>query len=133
MKKNVRNALAISGLALAIGAGGFTLEASANAGARIQRSHQERIIKTRKISTEKVAVGRKFVTGTVSAVSENGLTITSGSKTFTVNIATDTRLLNRSWKTITFSDIQTGNKVRVSGSILDTTVSAKTLRDISLS
>lgn len=134
MKNNVRNALAISGLALAIGASGFTLEASANTetNSRTQRSHQERIVKSKKINTEKVAVGRRFVMGTVDTISDNSLTITRGTKTFTVNTASDTRLLNRSWKTIAFSDIKTGNKIKVSGTISGTTITARTIRDIYL-
>ncbi|MDD5397016.1 MAG: hypothetical protein PHW24_03075 [Candidatus Moranbacteria bacterium] len=134
MKKNVRNALAISGLALAIGASGFTLEASANMGTngRIQRSHQERIVRTRKASLEKNIVGHRLVVGAVSSIGDNSLTVTRGAKTFTINIASDTRLLNRSWKAIAFSDIQTGNKIRVAGTISGTTLTAKTIRDISL-
>jgi hypothetical protein len=134
MKKNVRNALAISGLALAMGASAFTLEASANngSGARIQRSHQERIVRTKKIKTEKVASAHRFVSGTVSAVGENSITLTRGTKTYTVNIASDTRLLNRKWQTITLADIKVDNKLKVSGEVVDTVVTAKTVRDISL-
>ena len=134
MKKNVRNALAISGLAIAIGTSSFALEASANTGStsKIQRSHQERIVRTKKTTTEKVVHNRRFVAGTVATVGDNMLTITRGTKTFTINIATDTRLLNKAWKTINFSDIQVGNKIRVAGTITDTTVAAKTVRDISL-
>lgn len=133
MKKNVRNALAISGLALAIGASGLTLTASANSNQnyRIQRSHQERIMRT-KIKTEKVMHARRFVSGFVSAVGTNSITVTQGMRSFTVNTTGDTRLLNRAWKTIDFADIQVGNKVKVAGTIADTIVTAKTIRDISL-
>ena len=132
MKKNVRNALAISGLAIAIGTSGFTLDASANTGSRgqWQGSHQERILRPRKFETG--TSGRRIVVGTVSAVSDNSVTITSGLKTFTVNTSGDTRLLNQSWKTINFSNIAVGNKIRVFGTIADLTVTAQTVRDISL-
>ena len=132
MKKNVRNALAISGLAIAIGTSGFILDASANTstGARVQRSHQERILRTRK--AEASTIGRRIVVGTVTAVSDSSITITSGSKTYTINTSDNTRFLNQSWKTISLSNIQTGNKIRVFGTIADTTVTAKTVRDISL-
>lgn len=133
MKKNVRNALAISGLALAIGASGFTLEASANEGknSHTQRSHQERIIHT-KLKNEKIAVGRRITIGTVTAVGENSITVTKANKSYTINIPAETRILNRNWKDIKLTDIQNGNKVRVFGTISDLTVTAKTIRDISL-
>jgi len=134
MKKNVRNALAISGLAFAIGTSGFIIDASANTGgnSRIQRSHQERIVRTRRVVTEKTATGRHIVMGTVSAVTDSTISLTKGAKTYTINTASDTRLLNLSWKTIALTDIKVGNKIRVFGAITDATVSAKTVRDISL-
>jgi hypothetical protein len=134
MKKNVRNALAISGLALAIGASGLTLTASANEnrGARILRSHQERIIRTKKLRTEKTMPAHRFVVGLVSGISDNSLTITSGSKTYTVNIPANTRLLNRSWGEIKMTDIQKGHKIKISGKITELNIAAKTIRDISL-
>jgi len=134
MKKNVRNALAISGLALAMGASAFTMEASANmkGSARIQRSHQERIMGSKKIKTEKVMQAHRFVTGFVQSVDNNTLTVTQGSKTFTVTVPTTTRILNRSWKEIPLTNIQVGNKVKISGTITDLKVTAKTIRDISL-
>jgi len=134
MKKNVRNALAISGLAIAIGASGLTLTASANGGRNvgIQRSHQERIVRNKKIKTEKVGHSRRFVEGFVQSVGTDSLIVTRGSRTFTVTIPTTARILNRSWKEITLSDIKIGNKVKISGKITDLAVTAKTIRDISL-
>jgi hypothetical protein len=134
MKKNVRNALAISGLALAIGASGLTLTASANEnrGARILRSHQERIIRTKKLRTEKSMVNHRFVVGLVDSVSDNSLTITSGAKTYAVSISTNTRLLDRNWGEIKQADIQRGHKIKISGKITERNIAAKTVRDISL-
>lgn len=131
----MRNALAISGLALAIGASGFTLDASANTGnrGRIQRSHQERIVRTKKITTERIATGRRVTVGTVSEKTGSTITLTRGAKTYTVNASTDTRVLNKTWNTIALSDIKVGDKIRVFGTVSDTTISAKTIRDISLS
>lgn len=134
MKKNVRNALAISGLAIAMGTSSFILETRASNGneSRIQRSHQERIVKTKKIKTEKVLKAHRFVRGTVSAIGENSITLTRGTKTYTVNVASDTRLLNRKWQTIALADIKVDDKLKVSGEVVDTVVTAKTVRDISL-
>jgi len=133
MKKNMRNALAISGLAIAMGTSTFMLEASANDGtSRIQRSHQERILKTKKLNTEKISRNRRHIVGVVTAIEGNSITITKGSKTFTVTVAADTRLLNRSWQPITIDKIAVGNKLKVTGTITDATIAAKTIRDISL-
>lgn len=132
MKKNVRNALAISGLALAIGTSGFIIDASAHQGdSRIQRSHQERIVKSRK-NQEKSPFGRHIQIGTVLEKSENSLTISNRGKNFTVIIPEGARLLNRSWEKITLEDVQAGNKIRVFGTIADSTITAKTIRKISI-
>ncbi len=132
MKKNVRNALAISGLALAMGTSAFTLEASANNGqyGRIQRSHQERIVRTRKTKDEKTFTGRHNFVGVVTEIGENSLTITKGLKTYTVNISADTRILDNTWQKIDFSTINKESKIRVFGKMTDSTIAAKTIRVI---
>ncbi|NTW27640.1 MAG: hypothetical protein HGA36_04905 [Candidatus Moranbacteria bacterium] len=136
MKKNMRNALAISGLALAMGTSALTLEASANNGSKFgfQRSHQERILKTRKLSTEKIPTKRLLITGTVSEINLETKTITviKDTKAFTVN-ASDARILGSNWQTINFSSIAVSHKIKVSGTITDTAITAKTIRDLSLS
>jgi hypothetical protein len=134
MKNNMRKALAISGMALAIGTSGFIIDASANSGsARIQRSHQERIVKTRRMENLSGAKhGRRTIVGTVSAIDGTTLTITKGSKTFTVNTNANTRILNKQWKAVTFSDIKKDDKIRVFGTISADVITAKTVRDISL-
>lgn len=134
MKKNVRNALAISGLALAIGASGLTLTASANTNAKAytQRSHNERILRTKKTKTEKINANRRIMVGTVKTVGDNSITLTSGTKEYTINTTTQTRLLNHTWRKIALSDIKEGNRIRVFGTISDNIITAKTIRDISL-
>ena len=42
------------------------------------------------------------------------------------------RILDRKWGAISLSDIKEGHKVRVFGTIADTIVTAKTVRDISI-
>jgi hypothetical protein len=139
MKKNVRNALAISGLALAIGASGLTLTASAhaprNGGALHFEKHQNpsKITRLKKIDRgEKTTWHRRAIPGIVSSVSADSLVIKRGDKIFTVNVSGETRISNRYWKTIALSDIKEGDKVKISGAIADTTVTAKTIRAISL-
>lgn len=118
-----------------MGTSALTLDASADMGnrGRIQRSHQERIVRTKKITTERIATGRRVTVGTVSEKTGSTITLTRGAKTYTINASTDTRVLNKTWNTIALSDIKVGDKIRVFGTIADTTISAKTIRNISLS
>lgn len=136
MKRNVRNALAISGLAITIGATGLTLNASADTGRQngINRSHQERILHTAKTERwDKTAGIRRVIPGVVTENNGSTLTITQGSKTYAVSTSAGARLLNGKWTALSsLSDIRTGDKVRVLGTISGTTITAKTIRDISL-
>jgi hypothetical protein len=139
MKKNVRNALAISGLAIAIGASGLTLTASANSGKTSNnlrfesQQNPSKIARVKKIDkSEQTKLHRRTLPGIVSAISENSLTLKKGNKTFTVNTSTETRILNKNWNAITLSEIKIGDKVRVIGTLSETTITAKTIRDISL-
>lgn len=131
MKKNVRKALAISGMAIAIGTSGFIFDASAKEG--VQRSHQERILKARNINgSEKIALSRGFSVGIVTTVSSDSVTISHKSKNFTAKITSDTRILNRSWKKLPISDIKEGDRIKVFGTISDGIINAKTIRRISI-
>ena len=137
MKKNVRNALAISGLALAIGASGLTLTASANTtGVRNARTarHQSltRITRVKKTESVRKVAQRRTFPGVVSAVSTDSLTITQGTKTYTVATSSTTRVLNRQWKAINLSDIKEGDKIRVFGTVSGTNITAQTVRDITV-
>ncbi|HCO99434.1 MAG TPA: hypothetical protein DIT56_02395 [Candidatus Moranbacteria bacterium] len=139
MKKNVRNALAISGLAIAIGASGLTLTASANVinngrGLRLERQENpSKITRIKKTENVRSVTHRRTIPGIVQSISANSLIMTKGNKTYTVAISGATRLLNRKWITITsFSDIKEGDKVRIFGTISGTNITAQTVRDISL-
>jgi hypothetical protein len=57
--------------------------------------------------------------------------MTRGNKTFTVSISDATRLLSLHWKNISLSDIKAGDKIKVAGTFLNDTITAKTIRDIS--
>lgn len=133
MKKNVRKALAISGMTLAIGASGLILDASANyeKPARIQRSHQEKILRSRNTNlNEKNHKNRRSYPGIVSNVSENTITFSSGEKTFTAKITGETRILDRTWNNIPLSSIKEGAKIKVTGKSAEEIISAKTVRVI---
>ena len=138
MKKNVRKALAISGLAIAIGASGLTLTASADTNSKNQRfeRHQNpyKISRaTKKVdSSEKTKWHRRAIPGFVSSISNDSITIKKGNKEFIVKISNETRILDRTWKTINLSEIKTGHKIRVFGTLSGTTVTAQTIRDISI-
>lgn len=136
MKKNVRNALAISGLALAIGASGLTLTASANTVNTKTRTekHQSltKITRVKKTEAVKSIAHRRTIPGVVSAISTDSITMKQGTKTYTVTTSTTTRTLNRKWQTIALSDIKAGDKIRVSGTVTGTAVTAQTVRDISI-
>ncbi|EKE20397.1 MAG: hypothetical protein ACD_8C00006G0009 [uncultured bacterium] len=139
MKKNVRNALAISGLAIAIGASGLTLNANADMqkngrGPRFEsQQNPSKIFRAKKNDpTEKTKWHRRTIPGIVTTISANSFTVTSGNKSFTVNIAPETKILNRTWNEIALSEIEEGHKIRIAGTISGSTISAKTIRDISL-
>ncbi|MDD5463851.1 MAG: hypothetical protein PHP62_01780 [Candidatus Moranbacteria bacterium] len=138
MKKNVRNALAISGLALAIGASGLTLTASANTarnnrGPQFERQQNpSKITRLKKTENITSSAHRRTIPGIVDIISSDSLTITKGNKTYTVAIPLTARILNRKWNAMPFSDIKKGDKVRVFGTVSGANITAQTIRDISL-
>ncbi|HAR99509.1 MAG: hypothetical protein US57_C0026G0006 [Candidatus Moranbacteria bacterium GW2011_GWC2_37_73] len=138
MKKNVRNALAISGLALAIGASGLTLTASAsmmknNRGLKLERQENpSKITRVKKAENIRSVTHRRTIPGIVQSISADSLIMTQGNKNYTVAISGATRLLNRKWNTIPSSDIKEGDKIRIFGTISGTNIVAQTIRDISL-
>lgn len=139
MKKNVRNALAISGLAIAIGASGLTLTASAHPsrngnGPRFERQQNpSKIARIKKVDRgEKTNRHRRTLPGIVTAVSNDEIIMTKGSKKLTVKKSAETRILNRKWDVIEFSQIKIGDKIRVIGTLADKTITAQTIRNVSL-
>lgn len=133
MKKNVRKALAISGMTLAIGASGLILDASANSGRpiRVQRSHQEKILKSKGSGFElRSQKGRRSFSGIVKEVSENSITFVHGEKTFTAKISGETRILDKKWNSIPFKDIRSGDKIKVFGKSSEDIIAARTVRVI---
>lgn len=139
MKKNVRNALAISGLAIAIGTSGLTLTARASTSnngnsLRFDR-HQNpsKIIRSKKTDrSEMVKMKKNVINGIIISTSDDSITIKKGARSFTVSISPETRTLNRAWQTISVSDIKVGHKVKISGLFSNTNLNAKTIRNISL-
>lgn len=139
MKKNVRKALAISGLAIAIGASGLNLSASAN-NTSDQYSRFERHQNPSKISrankkedrSEGIRRRRRAIPAFVTEISTDSITIKKGDKIFEVKTSDETRILNRLWQKIERSDIKVGDKIRVIGALSETTITAQTIRDISI-
>jgi len=138
MKKNVRNALAISGLALAIGTSGLTLTASANTtrnnrGPQFERQQNpSKITRSKKDENVRNITHRRTIPGIVESILDDSLTMTKGNKIYTVSIPSTTRVLDHRWNTMPFSDIKKGDKVRISGTISGTNITAQTIRNISL-
>ena len=60
------------------------------------------------------------------------IVVTSGDKDYTVNIATDTSVLNSSWLKATLSSFKVGDKVRAYGTVTNLTMSATVVRDTNL-
>ena len=82
--------------------------------------------------TAKIKEDAKVYTGVVGTVASSSLTLNSGKKTYTVHIASSTKILNRNWLEINFSQIQGGDKVRTYGTLSSTDIQAQVVRDISL-
>lgn len=76
--------------------------------------------------------GAKVYTGVVGTAASSSLTLNSENKTYTVHIASSTKILNRNWLKINFSQIQGGDKVRTYGTLSNTDIQAQVVRDISL-
>lgn len=88
-------------------------------------------------STEKTGrqngIGKIFE-GTASNVAAASFTLTtSGGTAYTVNVAPDTKLVDRAFRTVSaLSLIQTNNHVRVFGTASSATITAQVVRDTSL-
>lgn len=132
MKKNMRNALAISGMAIVLGTSGIVLDANAktinDGGLRHERGLKGKNV----LKNDLLQRHRKGLSGTVASIKSDSLDITKGTKTFTVSNTTTTRVFNKAWKSINFSDIQTTDKLVVHGTLTGTNFSARTIRDLSL-
>ncbi len=131
MKNKMRNAIAISGMALMLGTSGMALDASANTLER-QNFRHERNLKGKTLPKNNgVQRHRKGLTGIISSVSTDSLTISYSSKDFTVTTTKATRLFNKTWQNIEFSALQPGDKIVIHGILTDNTLAARTIRDLS--
>lgn len=135
MKRNVRNALAISGIAITMGATGLIYDSSANSGIGYgaQGPHREKMMRFKKTEHPKNHV-RKYrpIMGIVLEKKDDCLVIRRNKREFTVKIDSDSRILNQKWQKVNFSDIRKGDKIRVFGELSDSTITARTIRDISI-
>jgi hypothetical protein len=132
MKKNMRNALAISGLAIVLGTSGVAFDASASTLNGKDFQYERNFKKKNFLKNQNLQRHRRILFGKVISVSDNSLTMTRGQKTFTVNKISGTRVFNKNWQKINFSQIKVNDKIRVQGTLSETTISARTIRDVSL-
>ena len=128
----MRNALAISGMAIVLGTSGMVLDASANTFNENNFRH-ERNLKNKVVPKTNVTQRhRRGLAGTVASMTTDSLTITKNAKTFTVTKTGTTRIFNKAWQTVDFANIKVGDQLIVHGTLTDTTLTARTIRDLSL-
>ena len=130
MKSNMRKALAISGMAIILGTSGIILDASASTIKGNTFRHERGLKGKVSPKTGLAQRHRKGLTGIVVSVSGDSATITRGGKTFTITKSDTTRIFNKAWKNVDFSTIQAGDKIVVHGTLTETTITARTIRDI---
>lgn len=75
-------------------------------------------------------VSPTYVSGTVSAVSGESITLNASSTTYTVD-ATSAKIYRKFGATMQVTDIQTGDTLQVRGTVNGTSVTATTIRDLS--
>ena len=74
----------------------------------------------------------KLEEGSVTGISGSSLTVDLKGVSVTVDTGATTKIINKKWGTIAFSDITVGDKVRVYGTAFSSTITAKVVRDISI-
>lgn len=147
MKQKVRKALAISGMAIVMGTAGIaTHNANAynperKAFSKNEHRNKEQFKNWQEYRNAKREGfkdgnhglrGIRMIPGVVTAISDTTITIKRGDRTFSIQTTETTKLLDRKWNTITKNDIKVGNKLRVRGTVVENTITAKTIRNISL-
>jgi hypothetical protein len=70
--------------------------------------------------------------GKASNITSASFILTVDSVAYTVNVASDAKVVNQKFLTMNFTDIKEGNTVRVYGPATDTTISASVVRDVSV-
>lgn len=70
--------------------------------------------------------------GTAGDASGSSFAFTSDGKSFTVNTASTTKIVNRNWLPITLGDIRSGDAIRIYGALASSTITAEVVRDTSI-
>jgi len=105
--------------------------------ARIVRNWAEKIeVMTNKQEIKRImkAESSRNWQGTVSNinVSSRSFALTIDDVAYTVNVTADAKIVNEKFATINFADIKNGDRARVWGPSLETTITASVVRDISI-
>ena len=139
MKQKVRRALAVSGIAIAVGTTGFSYEAFAQT--RNRNSHTTYATESRQnqagsthrlFSSERRKKGIKTVVGIAqSDATDTTFALKRGEKTYAVNLE-NAKTLDRHRSAIAKTDIKSGDKVKVKGTLSGPdTITASIIRDFS--
>ena len=70
--------------------------------------------------------------GKAGAVTGTSFVFVKEGNTITVNTSSSTKFINKNWNTIAFSDIQSGDSIRVFGLLASSTINAEVVRDVSV-
>ena len=70
--------------------------------------------------------------GTASNLSGDSFSFSVKGNTYAVSVATNAKVVDKKWATINLSDVQSGDTVRVWGTLSGTNLTAEVVRDVSL-
>jgi len=129
MKQNVRKALAISGMAVIIGTAGMTHYASAKNIYRKNSTYNEKAVKQGNVPHK---TKNRAIPGKVLNVGTNSLEIRKGNTNYTIELGNQVALVDKFKNNITFADIKPGHKLRIRGTMDGNSITATSVRDISL-
>lgn len=133
MRKYTRQTVAALAIAVALGGAGVDAAMAQTTNQKTKKVRIERVDKPLKHRQE-LKTKTRTVPGIVESISDTGLTMKKGKKTYTVTYSATAAFVDRDWKALAGGkgDIKVGDKVRIKGTLAGTDVSANTVRDISI-
>jgi len=93
--------------------------------------NQERQENIKSINAFRKSSSPRNYVGTASNVSDNSFTLTVNGVSYTVNVASGAKVVNRNWMNMSISNIQNGDNVRVWGVNTNGNINALIVRDVS--